>query len=98
MSENLKLLGAYSDAMAAGDEKAVFSFFDPAFHSHVADRVNPDVVGTDIRGEELKLEALAVPAPVPDILEGLKASLARLKKPAAGAERSPALMPTTVAR
>ena len=52
-----------------------------------------------IRGEELKLEASApVPAPVPDILEGLKASLARLKKPAAGAERSPALMPTTVAR
>ena len=52
-----------------------------------------------IRGEELKLEASApVPAPVPDILEGLKASLARLKKPAAGAERSPALMPTRVAR
>jgi steroid delta-isomerase-like uncharacterized protein len=54
MSENLKLLGAYSEAMAAGDEEAVFSFFAPDFHSHVADRVNPDVVGTDIRGEELR--------------------------------------------
>ena len=53
MSENLKLLGAYSDAMAAGDEEAVFAFFAPDFHSHVTERVNPDAVGTDIRGEEL---------------------------------------------
>jgi len=54
MSNNLKLLGQYSDAMAAGDEKAVFSFFAPEFMSHVTERVNPDAVGTDIRGEELK--------------------------------------------
>jgi predicted ester cyclase len=54
MSDNLRLLGAYSDAMAAGDEKAVFSFFAPDFTSHVTDRVNPDASGTDIRGEELK--------------------------------------------
>jgi predicted ester cyclase len=54
MSENLNMLGRYSDAMAAGDEKAVFSFFAPDFHSHVTERVNPDAVGNDIRGEELK--------------------------------------------
>jgi predicted ester cyclase len=54
MSENLKLLGAYSQAMESGDEEAVFAFFAPEFTSHVAPRVNPEVVGTDIRGEELK--------------------------------------------
>ena len=54
MSENLKLLGEYSNAMEAGDEKAVFSFFAPEFHSHVTERVSPDAVGTDVRGEELK--------------------------------------------
>jgi predicted ester cyclase len=54
VSENLKLLGEYSKAMEAGDEKAVFAFFAPDFHSHVTPRVNPDVVGTDIRGHELE--------------------------------------------
>jgi len=54
MSENLRLLGEYSKAMEAGDEKAVFEFFAPDFHTHVAERVSPDVVGTDIRGEELR--------------------------------------------
>ena len=54
MSENLALLGAYSDAMFRGDEKAVFEFFSPDFSSHVTARVNPAAVGTDIRGEELK--------------------------------------------
>lgn len=54
MSQNLNLLGAYSEAMAAGDEEAVFSFFAPEFVSHVTQRVNPDAVGTDIRGEELR--------------------------------------------
>src|SRR6266480_4839432 len=54
MSENLKLLGAYSEAMASGDEEAVFAFFAPEFTSHVTARVNPDAVGTDIRGEELR--------------------------------------------
>ena len=54
MSENLRLLGEYSKAMEAGDENAVFAFFAPEFHTHVAERVNPDVIGTDIRGEELK--------------------------------------------
>jgi predicted ester cyclase len=54
MSENLKLLGEYSKAMEAGDEAAVFSFWAPEFHSHVTERVAPDAVGTDVRGEELK--------------------------------------------
>ena len=54
MSENLNLLGAYSTAMEAGDEEAVFAFFAPEFASHVTRRVNPDAVGTDIRGQELE--------------------------------------------
>ena len=54
MSANLNLLGAYSAAMEAGDEEAVFSFFAPEFISHVTARVNPDAVGTDIRGQELR--------------------------------------------
>ena len=54
MSNNLKLLAEYSDAMAAGDEEAVFSYWAPEFMSHVTARVNPDAVGTDVRSEELK--------------------------------------------
>ncbi len=54
MSENLNLLGAYSQAMEAGDEEAVFAFFAPDFASHVTRRVNPDAAGTDIRGQELE--------------------------------------------
>ena len=54
MSENLNLLGAYSTAMEAGDEEAVFAFFAEEFTSHVTRRVNPDAVGTDIRGQELE--------------------------------------------
>lgn len=53
MSENLALLGAYSDAMFAGDREAVFRFWSPDFHSHVTERVNPDAVGTDVRGHEV---------------------------------------------
>jgi len=54
MSETLNLLGAYSKAMEAGDEEAVFSFFAPEFVSHVTARVNPEAVGADIRAEELR--------------------------------------------
>jgi hypothetical protein len=54
MSENLRLLGKYSDAMAGGDEEAVYEFFAPDFSSHVTARINPAAVGTDIRGSELK--------------------------------------------
>ena len=54
MSENLALLGAYSDAMARGDREAVFEFWSPEFASHVTARVNPAAVGTDVRGQELE--------------------------------------------
>ena len=52
MSENRRLLGEYSDAMARGDDDAVFAFFSEDFSSHVTDRVNPAASGTDIRGSE----------------------------------------------
>ncbi len=54
MSENLKLLSDYSDAMFAGDREAVFEYWSPDFESHVTRRVNPDAVGTDVRGYELE--------------------------------------------
>src|SRR2546429_8313083 len=38
MSENLRLLGEYSEAMEAGDEEAGFSFFAPEVLSHVTAR------------------------------------------------------------
>ncbi|MDZ4827585.1 MAG: ester cyclase [Actinomycetota bacterium] len=53
MSDSLRLLAQYSDAMFAGDEEAVFSFFAPEFTSHVTDRVSPERSGDDIRGDEL---------------------------------------------
>jgi predicted ester cyclase len=52
MSENLKLLGRYSEAMQTGSSDAVFGFFAPNFHSHVTERVSPERVGVDVRGEE----------------------------------------------
>jgi len=52
MSENLRMLGAYSAAMESGDGAAVFEFWSEDFHSHVTDRVSPDLVGTDVRGQE----------------------------------------------
>ena len=53
-SENLAALAEYSNAMFAGDEQAVFEFWSPDFVSHVTERVNPDMVGTDVRGHELE--------------------------------------------
>lgn len=52
MSENLLLLGKYSDAMQTNDSEAVFEFFSPNFHSHVSERIATDRIGTDVRGEE----------------------------------------------
>jgi predicted ester cyclase len=54
MSANLAVLAEYSNAMFAGDQEAVFAFWSPDFHSHVTDRVAPDKVGTDVRGNELE--------------------------------------------
>ena len=52
MSENLKLLGEYSRAMFDGDTAAVFEFWAPEFMSHVTERVAPQRVGSDVRGDE----------------------------------------------
>lgn len=52
MSENLKILGEYSNAMFDGDTAAVYDFWSADFVSHVTERVTPDRVGTDVRGEE----------------------------------------------
>ena len=52
MSKNLAILGQYSARMGAGDYDAVYEFFAPEFVSHVAPRVNPEAVGTDIRAQE----------------------------------------------
>src|SRR3954470_4651258 len=54
MSENLAPPAAYSDAMFARDREAVFAYWSPDFFSHVTERVNPDAVGTDVRGHELE--------------------------------------------
>jgi len=54
MSENLAILGAYSAAMERGDREAVFTYWSPDFVSHVTQRVNPDMVGSDVRGQELE--------------------------------------------
>jgi len=53
MSENLAMLARYSDAMARGDREAVFEFWSDDFVSHVTERVTPEAVGSDVRGEEL---------------------------------------------
>jgi len=52
MSDNLRLLGKYSQAMQTGDGNAVFEFFSEDFHSHVAERVSPERIGSDVRGDE----------------------------------------------
>ncbi len=51
---NLEILGRYSARMSAGDYDAVYEVFAPDFHSHVTPRISPDVVGTDIRPQEIK--------------------------------------------
>ena len=53
ISDNLRLLGAYSARMEDGDVEAVKEFFSDDFHSHVTRRVSPDQVGQDIRGHEV---------------------------------------------
>jgi len=53
ISDNLRLLGAYSARMEEGDEAAVYEFFADDFMSHVTERVSPEMVGTDIRGHEV---------------------------------------------
>lgn len=59
MSANLRILGEYSARMSAGDYAAVYETFAPDFMSHVTERVSPDAVGTDIRGQEEKFWEMA---------------------------------------
>ena len=54
MSDNLRTLAKYSEAMESGNTEAVYEFWAPEFHSHVTSRVAPDRVGDDVRGEEQK--------------------------------------------
>jgi predicted ester cyclase len=54
MSDNLRTLAKYSEAMESGDTEAVYEFWAPEFHSHVTSRVAPERVGDDVRGEEQK--------------------------------------------
>ena len=54
MSDNLRMLAKYSEAMKSGSTEAVYEFWAPEFHSHVTSRVAPDRVGEDVRGEEQK--------------------------------------------
>ena len=51
-ASNLRILGAYSARMAAGDYDAVFDTFAPGFRSHVTGRVTPDAAPGDIRPHE----------------------------------------------
>jgi predicted ester cyclase len=51
-SNNLRILGKYSARMLAGEYEAVREHFAPEFLSHVAERVAPEVMGTDIRSHE----------------------------------------------
>jgi len=52
MSENLRILAKYSAAMDSGDTDAVFEFWSPDFVTHVTERVAPERVGSDVRGDE----------------------------------------------
>ncbi|MFN8052258.1 MAG: ester cyclase [Acidimicrobiales bacterium] len=51
-SDKLRILGEYSERMFAGDEQAVLDFWSDDFHSNVTNRVSPEAVGTDVRGQE----------------------------------------------
>ena len=52
VSEKFRILAEYSDAMFSGDTAAVLEYWSEDFHSNVTNRVSPDAVGTDIRGQE----------------------------------------------
>jgi predicted ester cyclase len=54
LSKNLRLLADYSERMVDGDFDAVYEVFSEAFFSHVTQRINPEVVGADIRPYEVE--------------------------------------------
>jgi DNA end-binding protein Ku len=64
--------------------------FEPANYKDNYRESVRSLIDAKIRGDELKLGAMAwAPPPVTDILEALKASLARAKKPAEAAHPQP---------
>jgi predicted ester cyclase len=56
---NLHILAEYSNKMAQGDYDAVFKYFSENFMSHVTARINPSLVGTDIRPKEKEFWEMA---------------------------------------
>jgi predicted ester cyclase len=50
---NLHILAEYSDRVQKGDTSAVYDYFAPGFHTHVAKRVAPGVLGSDVRAGEV---------------------------------------------
>ena len=56
---NLHILAEYSNKMMQGDYDAVFEHFSDNFMSHVTARVNPNLVGTDIRSKEKEFWEMA---------------------------------------
>ena len=56
---NLHILAEYSNRMAQGDYDAVFKYFSENFMSHVTARINPKLVGTDIRPKEKEFWEMA---------------------------------------
>ena len=52
-SANLAMLAEYSARMEEGDWEAVYEFWGDDFVTHVTDRVNPDIAGSDVRGHEV---------------------------------------------
>jgi len=87
----LELAGLLVQALAAR--------FEPTKYRDTYRENLRTMLDAKIRGEELKRDVVApVPVAVLDILEGLKASLARAKKPAAEARRSPPRLPAVATR
>jgi DNA end-binding protein Ku len=70
--------------------ESLAAHFDPANYKDNYRESVRALIDSKIRGEEVKLGAIAwAPPPVTDILEALKASLARAKKPAEAIQPQP---------
>jgi predicted ester cyclase len=52
-SRNVEIFEEYVDRIRNGDTDSVYEYFAPGFFSHVARRVAPGVLGSDVRGGEV---------------------------------------------
>ena len=87
----LELAGLLVESLAAP--------FEPGKYKDTYRQNLRALLDAKIRGEELpRAPSAPMPTPVPDIREGLKASLARAQKPAARTGRPLPQIPTAVAR